>query len=653
MTKRLQDFAKKDDAVIEVFSEILLTGIIVLAIAAVAAFVLSSLDGPDNVRVDIDHWVDKDTDTLYFRHSGGETVDVENLELVVNVNGSYETLTSEQIRANYDSDEWALGDVIEINTSTQFNYDITDDRVPTKLVHTASSLVIYDAYGSIGDSGAGGGSGNGGDGDGGGGEDSATAPQLSNPYPTSPNTSTVLEPATFNATSNQSSNNEFLLNGTRVAWSNGTSPSYTNITPSVGTYNLTLIAHNQTDPLLTDSISWVWTVEAGLPVPFSMWTFDEGGGSTAIDSKDGNDGELKDETTRFDVGVSGKAAIFGDLDIGLDYVEVPDDNSLDLGEEGSIEAWFWSEDSISKDEVIVQKGIGDFAYSLYSTNKNKITFEIEGTSKNVKVQSSESINEEQWYHVVGTWNSSEVCIYVNSIQSSKQNSQSISAKNSGEALIIGGSTDLSAGDFDGMIDEVSIYNYSLNQGDVQHLYDRFNPSDSYRVSASKDDAEESISNGDILLYKTYLDLSYNWYAGWHRGDQEVGVRFRNVAIPQGSTIESVKLVFTVDESEIEDTDLNIYGHDIDNSPEFSYSYYDITGRTKTNHYVQWNNVPAPSVGESLVSPDISSVVQEIVDRSGWSSGNSMTFIINGSGKRVVESYDGDSDKAPLLMVEYS
>ncbi|KXS34986.1 MAG: PKD domain containing protein [Methanohalophilus sp. T328-1] len=157
MTKRLQDFAKKDDAVIEVFSEILLTGIIVLAIAAVAAFVLSSLDGPDNVRVDIDHWADKDSDTLYFRHSGGETVDVEDLELVVNVNGSYETLTSEQIRANYDSDEWALGDVIEINTSTQFNYDITDDRVPTKLVHTASSLVIYDAYGSIGDSGAGGG----------------------------------------------------------------------------------------------------------------------------------------------------------------------------------------------------------------------------------------------------------------------------------------------------------------------------------------------------------------------------------------------------------------------------------------------------------------------------------------------------------------
>ncbi|WP_129597561.1 type IV pilin N-terminal domain-containing protein [Methanohalophilus profundi] len=164
MIKKLQDFARKDDAVIEVFSEILLTGIIVIAIAAAAAFVLSSLDGPDNVRVDIDHWADEDTNTLYFRHSGGETVNVDDLELVVYVNGSYETLNSSQF--NYSSNEWALGDVIEVNTSSQLNYDIDEDNVPSKLVHTASSLVIYDAYGSIGDSGADDG-GNGGD-DGGG-----------------------------------------------------------------------------------------------------------------------------------------------------------------------------------------------------------------------------------------------------------------------------------------------------------------------------------------------------------------------------------------------------------------------------------------------------------------------------------------------------
>ena len=299
MIKRLQDFVRKDDAVIEVFSEILLTGIIVIAIAAAAAFVLSSLDEPDNVRVDIDHWVDNETDTLYFRHSGGEIVDVEDLELVVYVNGSYETLTSSQF--NYDSDEWALGDVIEINTSS---YDIDYDNVPSKLVHTASSLVIYDAYGSIGDSGADnggnggddGGDGDGGDGDGGDG-DLATAPVLSGPYPSLTYNSTDLENVTFNATSNQSSNNEFLLNGTRVKWSNNTkSPFYNNTTPSVGTYNLTLIAHNQTNPSLTDSITWIWNVFLALP-PGDV-AYDDANGNGQYD--DGEDTYTIDDLNDFD-----------------------------------------------------------------------------------------------------------------------------------------------------------------------------------------------------------------------------------------------------------------------------------------------------------------------------------------------------------------
>ncbi len=50
--------------------------------------------------------------------------------------------------------------------------------------------------------------------------------------------------------------------------------------------------------------------------------------------------------------------------------------------------------------------------------------------------------------------------------------------------------------------------------------------------------------------------------------------------------------------------------------------------------------------------DISSIVQEIVDRGGWASGNSMVLIVEGSGKRVAEAYDGESANAPLLVIEY-
>jgi hypothetical protein len=45
-------------------------------------------------------------------------------------------------------------------------------------------------------------------------------------------------------------------------------------------------------------------------------------------------------------------------------------------------------------------------------------------------------------------------------------------------------------------------------------------------------------------------------------------------------------------------------------------------------------------------------VQEIVNRPGWQPGNSMTFIIDGTGKRVAESHEGELTAAPLLHIEY-
>ena len=42
----------------------------------------------------------------------------------------------------------------------------------------------------------------------------------------------------------------------------------------------------------------------------------------------------------------------------------------------------------------------------------------------------------------------------------------------------------------------------------------------------------------------------------------------------------------------------------------------------------------------------------LVIRSGWASGNSMAFIIEGSGRRDAESYEGNTPAAPLLVIEY-
>ena len=66
--------------------------------------------------------------------------------------------------------------------------------------------------------------------------------------------------------------------------------------------------------------------------------------------------------------------------------------------------------------------------------------------------------------------------------------------------------------------------------------------------------------------------------------------------------------------------------------------------------VAWTTLD--EAGPDRQTPDIASVIQEIVDRQGWSNGNSLVVIITGTGERVAESFDGVSAAAPLLHVEY-
>jgi len=67
--------------------------------------------------------------------------------------------------------------------------------------------------------------------------------------------------------------------------------------------------------------------------------------------------------------------------------------------------------------------------------------------------------------------------------------------------------------------------------------------------------------------------------------------------------------------------------------------------------VPWATVGA--AGPDQRTPNIAPVIQEIVSRAGWSSGNALAIIITGNGERVAESYDGDPAGAPLLHIDYA
>ena len=164
---------------------------------------------------------------------------------------------------------------------------------------------------------------------------------------------------------------------------------------------------------------------------------------------------------------------------------------------------------------------------------------------------------------------------------------------------------------------------------------------SVRVSESADDAEEE-GSGKMKLKDRGLDLGSRW----------VGTRFQNLTLPQGATILQSYIELEAERDDGAATTLTIVGESSDHAPGFTKSKRDISSRTRTGAAVAW----APEAwkkSERYQTPDLSSVVQEVVRRTGWTSGNALVLVFSkGRGKRKARGFDDRAEKAPVLYIEY-
>jgi uncharacterized protein YjiK len=170
-----------------------------------------------------------------------------------------------------------------------------------------------------------------------------------------------------------------------------------------------------------------------------------------------------------------------------------------------------------------------------------------------------------------------------------------------------------------------------------------------RVAASSDDAEQS-GSGSVSLASSDLELGADGGTS-----QTVGIRFANLGIPQGATIVDAYIQFTVDEVDSGATSVVIRGQAADNAATFTTGSGNITSRPVTGTSVSWSPVPWTQIGLAGAdqrSPNLAPIIQEIVSRAGWASGNALVITIAGSGERTAESYNGSPSAAPLLHVAY-
>ena len=173
----------------------------------------------------------------------------------------------------------------------------------------------------------------------------------------------------------------------------------------------------------------------------------------------------------------------------------------------------------------------------------------------------------------------------------------------------------------------------------------------FQISSSMDDVEEDEFDNEPYFSSSDLELVYDM--GF--GDQTIGLRFTNVAIPQGATISSAYIQFTVDEADSDPSSVTIAIEDTGNSGAYADQSSTVSSRSYVANTVDWNNIPvwtnAGDSSQDQATPDLSSLLQSVVNRSDWASSNAVSFKIDGSGARTAVSYDGDSTLAPRLVVE--
>ncbi len=136
--------------------------------------------------------------------------------------------------------------------------------------------------------------------------------------------------------------------------------------------------------------------------------------------------------------------------------------------------------------------------------------------------------------------------------------------------------------------------------------------------------------------------SGTWNQGLQLGNTTWGghngfLRWDNVTVPAGSTITSAYITLAIwyDSSSVTVKNL-IKGIDEDDTA--GYAGGDATGRATTTATVAWNPSSTWTDDVDQTSGDIKSIIQEIVDRAGWASGNAIGIRIDDNGSTVGNYY---------------
>ena len=250
---------------------------------------------------------------------------------------------------------------------------------------------------------------------------------------------------------------------TQIAAPTGTGTTYSDTSASASTsYTYRVRATDAAGNLSGYSPTATATTPAATgPTPVAEYSFDEGTGVALLDSSgNGNDGTISNAT--WTMGKNGSALSF---DGASSRVTIPDAASLDLTTGMTLEAWVDSIGTNTSWRDVVYKGDDNYYLSGSSDQSNHPAGGGIIGAVHAQTYGTASLAANTWTHLAVTYDGTTIRLYVNGTQVSSVAKTGTIATSTNPLTI--GSDSFYGQYFQGLIDDVRVYNIALSATQVQ------------------------------------------------------------------------------------------------------------------------------------------------------------------------------------------
>jgi len=236
-------------------------------------------------------------------------------------------------------------------------------------------------------------------------------------------------------------------------------------------------------PVLSRNTTYYWRVDAvsaeGKVAPGELWSFntgrlvawwkfDDGSGTTAVDSSgNAHNGTLVGDTSWVDGIVGGALAFDGDGDC-VDIGKSPD---FDIKNQITVSAWIKVNEFNRNWQAIVAKG--DRAWRLQrNVGQSTLEFACSGLvvpgSDWGPIYGTTDVNDGHWHHVAGVYDEEKLYLYIDgSLDASAEAPGNIRVND--EPVYIGENSQTPNRFWNGLIDDVRIYSYALSAEEISEI----------------------------------------------------------------------------------------------------------------------------------------------------------------------------------------